>query len=156
MSSWSSWLSDKVRARTHAPQLRPSHRLHRPAPLAQVAEVSDGLQDFSAQLQADTSEVSRETRETVEQANVQLAHKLERVTEQLDAAQFGQSISTLGATMSEQAGRATPNPNPNPNPNPSPNPDASSVANSRRGARWATAGSTRAGWARRWSASAAR
>ena len=106
MSSWSSWLSDKVRARTHAPQLRPSHRLHRPAPLAQVAEVSDGLQDFSAQLQADTSEVSRETRETVEQANVQLAHKLERVTEQLDAAQLGQSISTLGAQVSEQAGRA--------------------------------------------------
>ena len=106
MSSWSSWLSDKVRARTHAPQLRPSHRHHRPAPLAQVAEVSDGLQDFSAQLQADTSEVSRETRETVEQANVQLAHKLERVTEQLDAAQLGQSISTLGAQVSEQAGRA--------------------------------------------------
>ena len=156
MSSWSSWLSDKVRARTHAPQLRPSHRLHRPAPLAQVAEVSDGLQDFSAQLQADTSEVSRETRETVEQANVQLAHKLERVTEQLDAAQLGQSISTLGATVSEQAGRATPNPNPNPNPSPSRTPDAGSVAKSRRGARWATAGSTRAGWAHRWSAWAAR
>ena len=68
--------------------------------------MSDGLQDFSAQLQADTSEVSRETRETVEQANVQLAHKLERVTEQLDAAQLGQSISTLGAQVSEQAGRA--------------------------------------------------
>ena len=80
--------------------------------------MSDGLQDFSAQLQADTSEVSRETRETVEQANVQLAHKLERVTEQLDAAQLGQSISTLGATVSEQAGRATLNPNPNPNPSP--------------------------------------
>ena len=156
MSSWSSWLSDKVRARTHAPQLRPSHRLHRPAPLAQVAEVSDGLQDFSAQLQADTSEVSRETRETVEQANVQLAHKLERVTEQLDAAQLGQSISTLGATVSEQAGRATLNPNPNPNPSPSRTPDAGSVPKSRRGARWATAGSTRAGWAHRWSAWAAR
>ena len=126
-----------------------------PRPLAQVAEVSDGLQDFSAQLQADTSEVSRETRETVEQANVQLAHKLERVTEQLDAAQLGQSISTLGATVSEQAGRATPNPNSNPNPSPSRTPDPGSVAKSRRGARWATAGSTRAGWARRWSAWAA-
>ena len=77
-----------------------------PRPLAQVAEVSDGLQDFSAQLQTDTSEVSRETRETVEQANVQLAHKLERVTEQLDAAQLSQSISTLGEHVSEQAGRA--------------------------------------------------
>ena len=116
--------------------------------------MSDGLQDFSAQLQADTSEVSRETRETVEQANVQLAHKLERVTEQLDAAQLGQSISTLGATVSEQAGRATLNPNPNPSP--SRTADAGSVAKSRRGARWATAGSTRAGWARRWSAWAAR
>ena len=118
--------------------------------------MSDGLQDFSAQLQADTSEVSRETRETVEQANVQLAHKLERVTEQLDAAQLGQSISTLGATVSEQAGRATLNPDPNPNPSPNPNPDTDCVPKSRRGARWATAGSTRAGWAHRWSAWAAR
>ena len=62
--------------------------------------MSDGIQDFSSQLQEDTAEVSRETRETVEQANVQLTHKLERVTEQLDAAQLGQSISTISQQVS--------------------------------------------------------
>ena len=43
--------------------------------------------------------MSRETRETVEQANVQLAHNLERVTEKLDAAQLGQSISTISQQL---------------------------------------------------------
>jgi hypothetical protein len=89
-----------------APALPPSHRPTVP-PLAQVAEVSDGIQDFSSQLQEDTTEVSRETRETVEQANVQLAHKLERVTEQLDAAQLGQSISTISQQVSICADTAT-------------------------------------------------
>ena len=46
--------------------------------------------------------MSRETRETVEQANVQLTHKLERVTEQLDAAQLGQSISTISQQVTEK------------------------------------------------------
>ena len=77
--SWSSWLS------------------------AKTAEIGDGLRDFTSQLQDDATEVQRETRETVQQANSQLAQNLERAGDELANLRHAANLEALIDTAQLQA-----------------------------------------------------
>ena len=100
MTSWSSWLSEKVASLTIPSTVDHAYRLP-----SQAAEIGNELDDFTSQLQSDTAEVAHETRETVQHANVQIAQNLELVAEKLDAAQLSESLSAVGQTL--DAGQLT-------------------------------------------------